>query len=184
MDAMKRYRWRGNIRELRNTVERLIIMTRRRSDRRAGSARRRSSRSDKAARPRPPGGTPAPLPPGSGLGRRHAARSSRSRPNARIWSRSCAKTLEHLEDGRSHRHAAQQPLQEARTVRDPAGDGRVSSHQASTLRSYRLPVSQSDSRPDSWHAAAARQGDSGRSPQAGRKVRTPQGSAPGNARSG
>jgi two-component system nitrogen regulation response regulator NtrX len=24
---MKRYRWRGNIRELRNTVERLIIMT-------------------------------------------------------------------------------------------------------------------------------------------------------------
>ncbi len=27
MDAFKRYRWRGNIRELRNTVERLIIMS-------------------------------------------------------------------------------------------------------------------------------------------------------------
>jgi two-component system, NtrC family, nitrogen regulation response regulator NtrX len=27
IEAMKRYRWRGNIRELRNTVERLIIMT-------------------------------------------------------------------------------------------------------------------------------------------------------------
>jgi two-component system, NtrC family, nitrogen regulation response regulator NtrX len=27
MDVLKRYRWRGNIRELRNTVERLIIMT-------------------------------------------------------------------------------------------------------------------------------------------------------------
>src|SRR5580765_7559370 len=27
MEAMKRYRWRGNIRELRNTVERLIIMS-------------------------------------------------------------------------------------------------------------------------------------------------------------
>jgi two-component system nitrogen regulation response regulator NtrX len=27
LDAFKRYRWRGNIRELRNTVERLIIMT-------------------------------------------------------------------------------------------------------------------------------------------------------------
>ena len=26
-DAMQRYRWRGNIRELRNTVERLMIMT-------------------------------------------------------------------------------------------------------------------------------------------------------------
>jgi two-component system nitrogen regulation response regulator NtrX len=27
MDALQRYRWRGNIRELRNTVERLLIMT-------------------------------------------------------------------------------------------------------------------------------------------------------------
>jgi two-component system nitrogen regulation response regulator NtrX len=27
MDALQRYRWRGNIRELRNTVERLMIMT-------------------------------------------------------------------------------------------------------------------------------------------------------------
>jgi two-component system nitrogen regulation response regulator NtrX len=27
LDALKRYRWRGNIRELRNTIERLIIMT-------------------------------------------------------------------------------------------------------------------------------------------------------------
>jgi len=27
LDALGRYRWRGNIRELRNTVERLIIMT-------------------------------------------------------------------------------------------------------------------------------------------------------------
>jgi two-component system nitrogen regulation response regulator NtrX len=27
MDALRRYRWKGNIRELRNTVERLIIMT-------------------------------------------------------------------------------------------------------------------------------------------------------------
>ena len=28
MDALQRYRWKGNIRELRNTVERMIIMTR------------------------------------------------------------------------------------------------------------------------------------------------------------
>jgi two-component system nitrogen regulation response regulator NtrX len=27
LDVLKRYRWRGNIRELRNTIERLIIMT-------------------------------------------------------------------------------------------------------------------------------------------------------------
>ena len=41
MDALKRYRWRGNIRELRNTVERLIIMSRGRDDRRRRSARSR-----------------------------------------------------------------------------------------------------------------------------------------------
>ena len=28
LEALQRYRWKGNIRELRNTVERLIIMTR------------------------------------------------------------------------------------------------------------------------------------------------------------
>jgi two-component system nitrogen regulation response regulator NtrX len=27
MEALQRYRWRGNIRELRNTIERLVIMT-------------------------------------------------------------------------------------------------------------------------------------------------------------
>src|SRR6185503_3314994 len=27
LDALQRYRWKGNIRELRNTVERLVIMT-------------------------------------------------------------------------------------------------------------------------------------------------------------
>ena len=27
MAALQRYRWRGNIRELRNTIERLVIMT-------------------------------------------------------------------------------------------------------------------------------------------------------------
>ena len=39
LDALQRYRWKGNIRELRNTVERLIIMTGRRHDRRRRSAR-------------------------------------------------------------------------------------------------------------------------------------------------
>ena len=40
LDVLQRYRWKGNIRELRNTVERLIIMTGRRHHRRRGSARR------------------------------------------------------------------------------------------------------------------------------------------------
>ena len=42
LDALSRYRWRGNIRELRNTVERLIIMTGGDIDRFAGPARERA----------------------------------------------------------------------------------------------------------------------------------------------
>ena len=94
--------------------------------------------------------------------------------------------LEHLEDRRRHRHAAQQSLQEARAIRHQAGNRRVS--RGSTLgtdsREFGVPP---QSEPDdrrrrrSFAAAAktlaAREGG-------GRKVRTPQGSAPGNSRSG
>ena len=38
MDALQRYRWRGNIRELRNTIERLMIMSAGRRRPRRGSA--------------------------------------------------------------------------------------------------------------------------------------------------
>jgi two-component system, NtrC family, nitrogen regulation response regulator NtrX len=64
LDAFKRYRWRGNIRELRNTVERLIIMS-------AGEIidvtdLPDSLRSEKAA-PRPAAsGAPAAVPAGGG----------------------------------------------------------------------------------------------------------------------
>src|SRR5947208_16997242 len=57
IDALKRHRWRGNIRELRNTVERLIIMS-------PGeiidlSDLPESLRSEKAGRPVSAGATPA-----------------------------------------------------------------------------------------------------------------------------
>src|ERR1700704_5058086 len=101
LEALQRYRWKGNIRELRNTVERLIIMTG--SDtldlagplaaglvwrRRAGlaeAAERQRGREDGHA-PRVQGERGADVP------RRQAARER----------------LEHLEDGGSDRHAAQQ----------------------------------------------------------------------------
>ena len=78
MEALQRYRWRGNIRELRNTVERLLIMTPGRRRARRGSpgrdperrvARRRRRRLTPGSLPRrapsaaasasstPPGGT-------------------------------------------------------------------------------------------------------------------------------
>ena len=52
MEALQRYRWRGNIRELRNTVERLMIMTPGDVVRVGGSAARHSRR-----RPRADNGT-------------------------------------------------------------------------------------------------------------------------------
>ena len=57
MDAMKRYRWRGNIRELRNTVERLIIMSDRDREVIDVGDLPETIRSDKGGVPRP--GAPA-----------------------------------------------------------------------------------------------------------------------------
>src|SRR5918995_1060536 len=61
LDALKRYRWRGNIRELRNTVERLIIMTE--GDTIDVGDLPEQVRSDKGA-PRP-AAAPGPAPPSS-----------------------------------------------------------------------------------------------------------------------
>jgi two-component system nitrogen regulation response regulator NtrX len=53
MDVLKRYRWRGNIRELRNTVERLIIMSDRDREVIDVSDLPESLKSDKGGPPRP-----------------------------------------------------------------------------------------------------------------------------------
>ncbi|RPI51798.1 MAG: sigma-54-dependent Fis family transcriptional regulator [Acidobacteria bacterium] len=67
MEALKRYRWRGNIRELRNTIERMIIMTE--SDAIDVADLPEVVKSDKgAARPGAPGATPAPAAGGSDAG--------------------------------------------------------------------------------------------------------------------
>jgi two-component system nitrogen regulation response regulator NtrX len=60
MEVLKRYRWRGNIRELRNTIERLIIMTE--GDVIDVNDRPDSIKSDKAS-PRAAGAPPTPVAP-------------------------------------------------------------------------------------------------------------------------
>ena len=57
---------------------------------------------------------------------RHAARVQGSAERAFLVEQAARERLEHLEDRRSDRHAAQQSLQEAGAVPDHAGDGRVS----------------------------------------------------------
>ena len=89
LEALQRYRWSGNIRELRNTVERLIIMTARRHDRRRRPARRRAH---------PPAARRRRAAPKPGERRRRRRKrparcaSSRTSPSGRSWSASCART--------------------------------------------------------------------------------------------
>ena len=121
MDVLKRYRWRGNIRELRNTIERLIIMTE--GETIDAPDLPESVRSDKGApRPAAASGPGSCKRPERRLRCRHAARVQ-GIGRARVAGRKAPRErVEHLEDRRSHRHAAKQPLQEARAVRDSAGD--------------------------------------------------------------
>ena len=189
MDALSRYRWRGNIRELRNTVERLMIMT-------PADAVRvedlpseiRNARRPRLGRPCPRQPHQQPPPPkyisghgaedrrAAGRGR-HASRVQGCR-RARVSRPEAAREqLEHLEDGGDHRHAAQQSLQEARTVRHQAGSRRVEVRRCEgakvpTCDNGRVAVGQTTAR----RRASRRCGE--------RKVRTPKGSAPGNARAG
>ena len=108
-------------------VERLLIMTPGEAidvaDVRArGRAARRRRRGGRArGRTWPPAQAQAP-----GRRRRRSqpapCGSSRRSPSARSWSSKLREQrLEHLEDRRGDRHAAQQPLQEAGTVPDLAG---------------------------------------------------------------
>ena len=134
IEVLQRYRWRGNIRELRNAVERLLIMAPNdviraddlpREYLQSGSAPPRRGRCRVAAarrrQRRRRGGTAR-----HGTGRRrHAARVQGRRRAAVSGAEAARERLEHLEDGRSDRHAAQQPLQEARAVPDHAGDRRI-----------------------------------------------------------
>ena len=125
MDALQRYRWRGNIRELRNTVERLLIMVPSESVRvedlpaeiRSGEparvivGNRATAQEQRRGRCRP----------------RNVARVQGRRRACVSRTETAREQLEHLTHRRAHRHPPQQPVQEARTVRDQAGSGRLDS---------------------------------------------------------
>ena len=97
MDALQRYWWRGNIRELRNTVERVMIMSPAevvRHDDLPGEIRS-GNRASRQPVPDTRAAAPAvQLRPRPRAAPRRPARcaSSRTPPNARTWSRSSAKT--------------------------------------------------------------------------------------------
>ena len=131
-EALQRYRWRGNIRELRNTIERVLIMTARgrcpsrRSP--AGRSGRRfcpceCSRGTRARR----GRGVIRLASALGLGR-NPSRIQGCRRTSVSRAEAPREQLEHLQDRGSDRYAAQQSVQKARAVRDQAGTGRIVVH--------------------------------------------------------
>ena len=186
MEALQRYRWRGNIRELRNTVERLMIMTPAdvvrvedlpaeiRSGGRVRRGRRPLPRQPRRAAPRTgaeaDGQPPAPA----------RCASSRTLPSVRISCRSCARTT-----GTSRRPPRS-------STRRAAISTRSSSSTASSRKSTdNGSVEREDDRVRVIELVAAGQTtaacpETAALPRSARerKVRTPQGSAPGNARAG
>ena len=180
LEALQRYRWKGNIRELRNTVERLIIMTAGDVDRRGRSAERRAVAVGGGDRRPGVGAAARPTP-------RRPARcaSSRTTPSAPTWSASCARTA-----GTSRRPPRSSTRRAATSTRS-----------SSSIRSRRKPTGRQQALQWPAHRALAMRRSLSqtvavvavslrrlprRAPKARgeRKVRTPQGSAPGNARSG
>ena len=131
MERLRQHHWRGNIRELRNFVERIIIMSP------AEQIDARDMPDFSGARPVDmvpssamalPTGASSPPPPMA-----ETAWVQRADPagvqvdlRARVPRQQAAREwLEHLEDGGSDRHAAQQSLQETRAVSNHPGIGRV-----------------------------------------------------------
>ena len=128
LEALQRYRWKGNIRELRNTVERLIIMSPGdtidladlpgaiRSPQAAGAIRIGAARRRRCRR-RP-----------AGTLREFKDNAERAFLVAKLrengWN--ISKTAE------ADRHAAQQSVQEARAVPDFAGNRRIAASEVGT----------------------------------------------------
>ena len=109
VEALQRHPWRGNVRELKNAVERLLIMV-----------------EDDEIRPEHLGDVLRARGhglPGAGVlaqGLQGVGRAGLHRGEA------AREPLEHLRHRGRHRDPALEPLQEARAVRDHPGDGRLS----------------------------------------------------------
>ena len=120
LEFMKNARWKGNVRELRNTVERLLIMTP--GDNIDVDDLRdvvRVETRDVCGR----GGGAV----GAGAPGARDIEGVQGVRRTQVPGRETARArLEHLENGGGHRDAQEQSLQEARAVRDHGGVGRVS----------------------------------------------------------
>ena len=130
LDALQRYRWKGNIRELRNTVERLMIMT-------AGDTIDVADLPESVRMPQPAGSaSPKPSSEGEAAKAGHAPRVQ-GHDRARVpGGQAAGERVEHLQDGGDDRHAAKQSLQEARAVSDLAGDRRITRMDGSRLKPH------------------------------------------------
>jgi DNA-binding NtrC family response regulator len=109
METLKRHSWRGNVRELRNTIERLLIMAEGTRSARAALRRPAAAAGGRGAAPEP----------------RPRCRTSRRARSAVPGPEAAREPLEHLGHGGRHRDPALEPLQEARAVPDHAGEGRL-----------------------------------------------------------
>ncbi len=114
LDYLSKARWKGNVRELKNTVERLIIMTP--SETLDVDDLRDVVRLD---------AKPSAAPDLDEGASRHAARVQ-GIGGARVPRGQAAREqLEHFEDRGGYRYAAEQPVQEARAIRDQSGRRRI-----------------------------------------------------------
>ena len=175
VEFLKGARWKGNVRELKNTIERLIIMT--------------------------PGETidvddlrdvvrlePKPQASDNDKNPNTLREFKESAERAFLVAKLRETQLEHLEDGGSDWDTAQQLVQETGAVRNHTGGRRITPPQPARRSSFDSPLRgslrtgpHSASRRHGWRACPER---ASKRRVEGRKVRTPQGSAPGNARSG
>ena len=109
MQLLRRHTWRGNVRELRNTLERLVIMI-------PDTVIREGHVSEVV---RPTTGDNPNL-----VGAAQTLQGLQGNCRARLPGSQAARgAVEHLGDGPGDRHAALQPLQEAGAVRDQPGAG-------------------------------------------------------------
>ncbi len=119
VDALARHAWRGNVRELKNAVERLLIMV---EDDEVGPDDLKDVLRRTAEEP------------ASAPGRRDAPRLQGRRRAGLPGPEAARKRLEHLGHRQRHRHAPLEPLQEAR---GPTGSARRRTARAGTPTSAR-----------------------------------------------
>ena len=180
MEALQRYRWRGNIRELRNTVERLLIMT-------AGDVVRAEDlpadlRGDVAA------GAPAAGEPARAAGAGGDGRGADRRGTLREFKDAAERAylVQKLRENNWNISKTAEVIDTPRSNLYKKLEQYGSSRKRTGRRRSQIACSRADNGRVAVGQTTAASGNRGRAAKCRRerKVRTPQGSAPGNARAG